>query len=366
MLKLFFFQLLLLSQFSHADSVTFDDLKKRANIIQSRVESQLIDAHGGGKPKHDPKSRTGLYLAISESIPRARLEVILDKTGAIASALDMPINVVVRGIDKSDKDIIQYLKRNSWMLDYFDDQSLVGFSIDPIPFQKAEIHKVPAAIVIDDEGVKKSLGFLSFRKMLNNEKVIDSPDLSSISETDMIELMKSKIDPVALEKQARKNASTYWDRYDFPTLVTGKRSRVSVFDPEVEVVSDIVDPNGVVIAKAGARINPMKAVPFNRVLIIFNPMDSRQLSLAKNAYVDSLAMSKKPILMVTQLEDGKGWGSFSKLKTFFGTWNLFIVQDSIIDRFNLVTSPVIIQEHPSLKYKLLISEYECITTLCEI
>lgn len=366
MLKILFIQLLLVSQLSFAGTVTFDDLKQRAGVIQSRVESQLIDAHGGGKPKHDPKSRSGLYLAISESIPRPKLEVIFDKANAISSSLDMPVNVVVRGIDKTDEDIIQYLKRNNWMFEYFEDRPLMGFSIDPIPFQKAEIQKVPAAIVIDGENVKKTLGFLSFRKMLADEEVIDGTDLFTISETDMIELMQAKIDPAALEKQARKNASSYWDRYDFPTLSTGKTSRVSVFDPEVEVVSDIVDPSGVVIAKAGARINPMKAVPFNRVLIVFNPMDSRQLALAKNAYDDSLRMSKKPILMVTQLEEGEGWGSFAKLKSFFGTWNIFVVQDSIIDRFNLATSPVVIQEHPSLKYKLLISEYECITSVCEI
>lgn len=356
---------LFMSAIVHAE-VTFDQLKKRAGIIQNRVESQIIEAHGGAKSKHNPTKRSGLYLAISESIPKSKLEIIFTKTASIANSLNKPINIVVRGINKSDKDILQYLQRNKWMFDFFKNEPLVGFSIDPVPFRKTDISKVPASILIDGDKSAVTLGFLSFKKMIDKETTVNGLDLSPISETDMIELMKSKIDLVELEKQARLNSETYWDRYDFPSLPTGNSSKVLVFNPEVEVISDIRDTNGVVIAKKGAIINPMKAVPFNRVLIVFNPMDSRQLVLAKKAYDDSLIMSKKPILMVTALQEGDGWGSFAKLKEYFGSWNIFVVQPSIIDRFNLTSAPVIVQEHPSLPYKLLISQFECITTVCEL
>lgn len=364
-MRKFIILILLLISSAHAD-ISFDKLKERAASIQSRVETQIIEAHGGSKNKHNPTKRSGLYLAISESIPKSRLEAIFKKTSSIANSLKMPIHIVVRGIDKKDKDLLQYLKRNNWMFDYFKDEPLVGFSIDPVPFIKADISKVPAAIIIEDDESLVTLGFLSFKKMLNHESTIDGTDLSNISEIDMIELMKSKIDPAALEKQARGNAKSYWERYEFPDLPTSKRSDVWIFDPEVEVISDIFDANGKVIAKAGSRINPMKAVPFNRVLIIFNPMDSRQLSLAKNAYDESLRLSQKPILMVTKLGESDGWGSFGKLRKFFGTWNIYIVQKPIIDRFKLRSVPTVIQEHPSLKYKLLISQFECITKVCEL
>jgi len=344
-------------------SIEFAELRQRADQLIQNAESSMLAKHGVWDLVK-PGDRSGLYLAISESIPQSRLASIIRKAAAIAKSLDKPISVVFLGINKDDKSIIEFMRRQSWLFSLVDDHKMLNLTIDPVPFKKAKVTQVPAAIFIEDNIAMKSTGYLAFRDLLESKSVIDSGNTYDIVEVDLMELMKSKIDVEAMEKQATKNHKSYWERYSFTDLPTGIDVFIRDFNPEVVVVNDIVDKNGYVAAKAGARINPMKAIPFNRVLITFNPEDSRQMLFALEHYNRALGNFKVPVLLATKFKSNRGWEFFTEMEEYFGTARIFLLQDSIVNRFNLKTSPSIVEVHPAVKYMLQVSEASCLSQEC--
>ncbi len=344
-------------------STEFSDLRQRADKLIQNAESSMLAKHGI-RDRVMPGDRSGLYLAISESIPQSRLSSIIRKTAAIAKSLDKPISVVFLGINKDDKTIIEFMRRQSWLFSIIDDHEMLNLTIDPVPFKKAKVTQVPAAIFIEDNIAMKSTGYLAFRDLLESKAVIDSGNTYDVVEVDLMELMKSKIDVEAMEKQATKNHKSYWERHVFTDLPTGIDVVVRDFNPEVVVVNDILDKNGYVAARAGARINPMKALPFNRVLITFNPEDKRQMLFALEQRSRALSNYKVPVLLATKFKSDRGWEFFSEMEEYFGTTRIFLLQESIVNRFNLKTSPSIVEAHPTMKYMLKISEASCFTQEC--
>ncbi|WP_233579731.1 type-F conjugative transfer system protein TraW [Legionella septentrionalis] len=69
-------------------------------------------------------------------------------------------------------------------------------------------------------------------------------------------------------------------------LSTTNSPQTFYVDPTVTINQDIRLPNGVVVAKAGMRLNPFKHVTFSKTLFFFNSDDKHQLSWVKNHYRD--------------------------------------------------------------------------------
>ncbi len=348
-----------------SNSVDFTQLKKRAENIASTVESMMLAKYG--MPDKKPASyRNGLFLAISESIGETKLSVMIIKTGNISNSLQKPIRIVFRGIHPEDKTILDFMKRQQWLFRLIDKYPLLSLSLDPIPFTQSKISKVPAAILIKDESVNFSLGFLAFRDLLKNKDTSVVGDVYEITEVNLMDMMRAKVSEIDMEKQAKRNHKTYWERYNFINLPTGKESYLRAFNPSVTVVEDIRDKTGKLIAKSGSVINPMKAVPFNRVLITFNPEDERQMLFALEHYNKALASFKVPVLLASKFNAKKrGWGFFSDMNDYFGTQRVFILPQSIVNRFNLKSVPSIVEAHPTERYMLKISEAQCLLQECK-
>jgi conjugal transfer pilus assembly protein TraW len=65
----------------------------------------------------------------------------------------------------------------------------------------------------------------------------------------------------------------------FPRPTT-HTARTILLDPSITVESDIVTPDGRVIARAGERHNPLRTIPMRRTYLVVNGADSRQLAWA--------------------------------------------------------------------------------------
>lgn len=57
-------------------------------------------------------------------------------------------------------------------------------------------------------------------------------------------------------------------------------------DPSVMVTKDVYTEEGVLLAKAGTRLNPFKHVPFTKALFFFNGDDRKQVAWVKKHYQD--------------------------------------------------------------------------------
>ena len=57
-------------------------------------------------------------------------------------------------------------------------------------------------------------------------------------------------------------------------------------DPSIMLVNDVFSPEGVLIAKAGTRINPFERVQLSKALFFFNADDAMQVAWIRNHYKD--------------------------------------------------------------------------------
>jgi len=70
------------------------------------------------------------------------------------------------------------------------------------------------------------------------------------------------------------------------TLTTTSNPRTFRIDPTVTVSHDLWTPDGLLIAKAGLRINPFERVHFSKTLFFFNADDKKQVAWVKKHYAD--------------------------------------------------------------------------------
>lgn len=86
----------------------------------------------------------------------------------------------------------------------------------------------------------------------------------------------------SLQKQWRDRAQEYRDRpLPARTFQTIKSTKSFLLDPSIELDHDIESNEGRVIAKKGARVNPLKFVTLTETLIFLDGDDVRQVKWAK-------------------------------------------------------------------------------------
>lgn len=70
------------------------------------------------------------------------------------------------------------------------------------------------------------------------------------------------------------------------TLTTTGNPQTFRIDPTVTISHDLWTPDGLLIAKAGMRINPLERIHFSKTLFFFNADDARQVAWVKKNYGD--------------------------------------------------------------------------------
>ena len=98
---------------------------------------------------------------------------------------------------------------------------------------------------------------------------VAEPDLLAEIEARLLEMQRSG-ELARLETQARERARTKLEEPDpLPGIAPAAEERSRLFDPAITVARDIRTPDGVLIAAAGTRVNPLEpAVPGRRLLFV--------------------------------------------------------------------------------------------------
>ena len=96
---------------------------------------------------------------------------------------------------------------------------------------------------------------------------IAEPDLLAEIETRLLEMQRSGA-LARLEEEARLRAQrTLEEPSPVPGIAPATRERSRLFDPAITVARDIRTPDGMLIAAAGARVNPLARHPLTRDLL---------------------------------------------------------------------------------------------------
>jgi conjugal transfer pilus assembly protein TraW len=167
--------------------------------------------------------------------------------------------------------------------------------------------------------------------------------LAEIGERNLIEVMKervAKIDWTAKGEQAKKR---FWYNQDFHWLPPATRSRTRQLDPSVYVTQDITDEDGKVLVAEGTTVNPLDLVPFTQALVVFDPLDHRQMKLLDEALpgLRDQPGVKRLTFIATQFDPAEGWDNYKSVTDHFEA-PVYLLTPDLIERFELEFTPSVI------------------------
>lgn len=111
-----------------------------------------------------------------------------------------------------------------------------------------------------------------------------------IAEPDMLEEIEQKLkamqDSGRLQQKIDEAIARSTHTAQYPKAVAGlgatKKSRTYYYDPSIVATRDILDHQGKVVVKAGAKVNPLDYVGMGEWLVFFDGTDPKQVKLAED------------------------------------------------------------------------------------
>lgn len=222
--------------------------------------------------------------------------------------------------------------------------------LNPTFFNRFNVTQVPTLILYDEQKdnlIAKVVG-LSDPYWIEN-KIKESKDTDfgikgptlQIAELDIIEVMKERAMKIDWEKKKENANNNFWKKQEFLHLPRATRSLSRALDPSIQVTDDIVDGSNNIIVKRGTIINPLDQKSFDKTILVFDPLDKKQINFAKLKNSELLKAGKPVILIATQFDTSKNWDSYKSITTEFNA-PVYKLTPDVKSRFLLTAVPSII------------------------
>ena len=106
------------------------------------------------------------------------------------------------------------------------------------------------------------------------------PDLLEEIEARLVEMQRSG-ELARLETEARERARRKLEEPDpVPGIAPARKLHTRPFDPSIAVARDIRTPDGILIAPAGTRVNPLERMPLTRDLLFVDGRRDAEIAWA--------------------------------------------------------------------------------------
>lgn len=283
-----------------------------------------------------------IYLFVSRSLKTAALKDIF------LTISDTSVTAVFRGIpegariNESNNELYQMIR---------------GAGIDPIPaitlnpkrWRELDVQSVPTMVMVDgDREIARVSGLTNPAWLREQVEAGQTGDLgvrgpiAEPSEPDLITVMQERASRLDFAKLRDKAAHSYWKRapvFEIPSATRDKRRKV---DLRMRVSRDITTPDGTVIARKGAIVNPLDTRAFTLRLLVFDATRPEQVAFAESqsgAHPDT-------ILLVSRFDNDRGWKGYERLSERFDKPVYRLTQD-VLSRFNVHATPAVIHADQS-------------------
>jgi conjugal transfer pilus assembly protein TraW len=289
---------------------------------------------GSAKPSNDSRERRSIF--VSFSMPEAELIAAMEEA-AIHDGV-----VILRGLAKGESvtQAGQRLRALAVKL-----ERIPEVQIDPFAFRRENIASVPTISITVGDARLSATGSLALGALVERFAKGERGDLGrrgamyAIQERDMMEDIQARIAAVDWKAQREGAYARYWSNREAINLPVATLDKLRMFDPSVEVKSDIHAANGQLVARAGQRVNPQAMMPLQSVWFVFDPRDPHQLSRIDRE-IQQLQRDRTPyLLMATQLNTGSEWEHLRVIEDRFGL-PVSIVTSELIQRFGIDRVPV--------------------------
>ncbi|MBX2808181.1 MAG: conjugal transfer protein TraW [Cellvibrionaceae bacterium] len=314
--------------------------QKEAEQLMKQLDSRHKDVLGE-LPQVDQAPGRVLFFA-SLSLGTEGLDDLLYEASVTEDAV-----VVFRGvrdIDKFTESLFEIQRLSNTQ------SPVANVIIDPTLFRKHQIAQVPTIVYLNkDSGQEQArVAGLSSAKWLLARVAADKRGdfgtkgpLETILERDLIEAIKEKVAAVDWEKKKQEAIKRFWTKQHFLELPKAPRARRREIDPSILIYEDMVDAEGTIIHPAGTVINPLDLQTFDQALLVFNPLDSKQVELVQRRLQQIAGQYTQITLIVTTLDADDGWASYKKITDTLDA-PVYKLTSDVLSRFALEYVPALV------------------------
>jgi len=216
--------------------------------------------------------------------------------------------------------------------------------IDPTLFEEFGVESVPSIVLLEEGKEIARVQGLSDPTWIGEQRgdLGVKGDVREIEEPDLIALMQQKAMAIDWEQKQEAAVQNFWPNQTFNLLPAARASRTRTLDPSLVVTEDIKDADNKVIVAQGTVINPLDIRDFNEIVVVFDPLDKRQLPLIRQ-YLPQIQtdIGDFPVTWIaTQLDKDKGWDSYTAISDAIDE-HVYLLAPDVRDRFQLEHTPTI-------------------------
>lgn len=221
-------------------------------------------------------------------------------------------------------------------------------TIDPDSFSQNQISQVPTVISREKNRYAKMVGTFNLDYFKRELEKYPNQDLFPmagnsypVEEKSIIVELEERADKYDWDGAKKRALADTWKNQWMINLPPAAEHKEWLIDPTVKVTQDVKDKQGRVIAYAGELINPLGRFPQNLTMLVFDPLQPEQVEWAEKQYKSRLGAGKV-MPMFTRLNQDNGWEDLNDLREKFNG-KVFKVNEQIISRFHIKTTPVLIE-----------------------
>lgn len=304
-------------------------LQEKMGISQKEA-SEMTGTMGTEKTEH-------FAIFISFSLSDAEIK------DALATAAKHGAKVYLYGMKKGDASITDTMKTVQRLGAKLTNPPETRFN--PKAFEEFGVTQVPTIIYQENGKTYLAKGITNLQWLRG--KSIDEIEVGDLGvfgptkpvvEESIVETLKRRLANYDWDSQKKKTVDTFWKKQAFLALPAATEQKVWFINPTVRVQNDVVNPRGVVLARAGDVINPLNTPMGRQGYIVFDANDQEQVDWA-HKYSTEARKSYPVMLMTSQLSKADGWKHLASLREKFKS-EIYIVPNELINRFNLTALPV--------------------------
>lgn len=295
-------------------------------------------------------SKQSIVVFASRSMGEEGLNNLFDAVSGMPDVV-----VVFRGIPQ-DANLGEAMLEIQSLISHRD--PIPNVVINPVLFTEYDIESVPAIVVREGEeagagelpkSIAKVYGLNNPSWLLERIKDGEAGDLGfkgpavTISEPDLIELMKERFTKIDWEEKKEKAVKNFWHKQSFNELPVALQNRTREIDPSIHITEDIKTEDGAIVAAKGSIINPLSLRPFTQALVVFDPSSKKQVEKVKETLprIKNTAGVNRITYIVTKLDTEDGWDSYKEITDELDS-PVFLLTPDVRDRFQIELAPSVV------------------------
>jgi conjugal transfer pilus assembly protein TraW len=316
------------------------DAQRCAGTMAGSQPANATKAKAGGAPP-TPSVLSAEDISITVLVSRSLGEAQLKAIFAFAASTPR-VRVAFRGLVK-DESLGDFIRAIHGLLAGV--TPVPEVVLDPTPFPAAGVAIAPVLIATGPEGELARVAGLADPAWLR-ARVLEGErgDLGvrgpvvEVVEPDLIAALKRRLAQLDLESLRERALARYWTRVPFEALPVAAAARTRTIDPTITATSDIRLPDGSLLVRAGATVNPLDRLPFTARLVVFDATDPRQVKTAVR--LGREAGTRHVVYLATRL--ARSWEGLAAMEDALDS-PVYLLTPDVRDRFALKRVPATVE-----------------------